>query len=181
MLSKLLDSVMQKSNPGWLDEAIDKAVLGEDNLDKIFSSRKLKEAVIEVQDRRKTSEVLFNFFPLHKLVNVIHIHLPFFDNQVESMLATLSFSDQQVAKICEDPFKSLNALVEDLNVQVNKAKNKKSHSSVKVTYIVSFLLAKSFQFQIPSVDRAREDSVSEELELERSQARSRHGPSVESP
>ena len=62
MLSKLLDSVMQKSNPGWLDEAIDKAVLGEDNPDKIFSSRKLKEAVIEVQDRRKTSEVLFNFF-----------------------------------------------------------------------------------------------------------------------
>ena len=97
------------------------------------------------------------------------------------MLATLSFSDQQVAKICEDPFKSLNTLVEDLNVQVNKAKNKKSHSSVKVTYIISFLLATSFQFQIPSVDRAREDSVSEELELERSQARSRHGPSVESP
>ena len=97
------------------------------------------------------------------------------------MLTTLSFSDQQVAKICEDPFKSLNALVEDLNVQVNKAKNKKSHSSVKVTYIISFLLAKSFQFQIPPVDRAREDSVSEELELERSQARSRHGPSVESP
>ena len=77
MLSKLLDSVMQKSNPGWLDEAIDKAVLGEDNLDKIFSSRKLKEAVIEVQDRRKTSEVPFNFFPLHKVVNVILIH-PFF-------------------------------------------------------------------------------------------------------
>ena len=75
MLSKLLDSVMQKSNPGWLDEAIDKAVLGEENPDKIFSSRKLKEAVIEVQDRRKTSEVLFNFFPLHKLVNVILIHL----------------------------------------------------------------------------------------------------------
>ena len=62
MLSKLLDSVMQKSNPGWLDEAIDKALLGEENPDKIFSSRKLKEAVIEVQDRRKTSEVLFNFF-----------------------------------------------------------------------------------------------------------------------
>ena len=84
------------------------------------------------------------------------------------MLTTLSFSDQQVAKICEDPFKSLNTLVEDLNVQVNKATNKKSHSSVKVTYIISFLLAKSFQFQIPSADRAREDGVSEELELERS-------------
>jgi len=107
-LSKVLDSVMQKSNPGWLDEAIDKALLGEENLDKIFSSRKLKEAVIEVQDRRKTSEV-------------------------ESMLATLSFSDQQVAKICEDPFKSLNTLVAYLNVQVNKATNKKSHSSVKLT------------------------------------------------
>merc|ERR1711994_754516 len=101
VLSKILDSVMQKSNPGWLDEAIDKAVLGEDNPDKIFSSRKLKEAVIEVQDKRKTSEV-------------------------ESMLATLSFSDQQVAKICEDPFKSLSTLCEDLNVQVNKATNKKS-------------------------------------------------------
>ena len=48
------------------------------------------------------------------------------------MLATLSFSDQQVAKICEDPFKSLNTLVEGLNVTVNKANNKKSHSSVKV-------------------------------------------------
>ena len=74
MLSKLLDSVMQKSNSGWLDEAIDKAVLGEENPDKIFSSRKLKEAVIEVQDRRKTSEVPFNFFPLHKLVIVILIN-----------------------------------------------------------------------------------------------------------
>ena len=180
MLSKLLDSVMQKSNPGWLDEAIDKALLGEENPDKIFSSRKLKEAVIEVQDKRKTSEVLFNFFSSTNL-SMSSLFNCFFLNQVESMLATLSFSDQQVAKICEDPFKSLNTLVEGLNVQVNKAKTKKSHSSVKVTYIVSFLLAKSFQFQIPSVDRAREDSVSEELELERSQARSRHGPSVESP
>ena len=179
MLSKLLDSVMQKSNPGWLDEDIDKALVGEENLDKIFSSRKLKEAVIEVQDRRKTSEVLFNFFSSTNL-SMSSLFIRFF-YQVTSMLATLSFSDQQVAKICEDPFKNLNTLVEDLNVQVNKAKNKKSHSSVKVTYIISFLLAKYFQFQIPSVDRAREDSVSEELELERSQARSRHGPSVESP
>ena len=133
MLSKLLDSVMQKSNPGWLDEAIDKAVLGEENPDKIFSSRKLKEAVIEVQDKRKTSEVLFNFFSSTNLSMSSLFNCFFFLNQVESMLATLSFSDQQVAKICEDPFKSLNALVEDLNVQVNKANNKKSHSSVKVT------------------------------------------------
>ena len=83
---------MRKSNSGWLDEDIDKALLGEENPDKIFSSRKLKEAVIEVQDRRKTSEVLFNFFPLHKLVNVVHIHLSFSKYEQQWWFAPDSFS-----------------------------------------------------------------------------------------
>ena len=58
VFSKVLDSVMQSSNTGWLDLTIDKAVSDNENVDKLFSSYKLKDAVIEIQDKHKTSEVL---------------------------------------------------------------------------------------------------------------------------
>ena len=57
MLSKVLDSVVQSSRAGWLETTIDKAVSDMDNLDKLLSSHVLKEAVIEIQDKHKTSEV----------------------------------------------------------------------------------------------------------------------------
>ena len=53
-------------------------------------------------------------------------------NQVESMLSKLSFSDEDVAEICQDPFKNLKTLVDDLKVQVNRGKGKNSPTSVKV-------------------------------------------------
>ena len=58
MFSKVLDSVMQSSNTGWLDSNIDKAVSDMDNVDKLFNSFMLKDAVIEIQDKHKMSEVL---------------------------------------------------------------------------------------------------------------------------
>ena len=57
MLSKVLDSVVQSSRAGWLETTIDKAVSDMDNVDKLLSSHVLKEAVIEIQDKHKTSEV----------------------------------------------------------------------------------------------------------------------------
>ena len=48
---------MQSSNTGWLDSSIDKAVSDMLNVDKLFSSNMLKEAVTEVQDKQKTWEV----------------------------------------------------------------------------------------------------------------------------
>ena len=56
-MSKVLDSVVQSSRAGWLETTIDKAVSDMDNLDKLLSSHVLKEAVIEIQDKHKTSEV----------------------------------------------------------------------------------------------------------------------------
>ena len=58
MFSKVLDSVMQSSNSGWLDSTIEKAVSDNENVDKLFNSYMLKDAVIEIQDKHKTSEVL---------------------------------------------------------------------------------------------------------------------------
>lgn len=48
------------------------------------------------------------------------------------MLSKLTFSDEDVAEICEDPFKNLKPLVDDLKVQINKGKGKNSPTSVKV-------------------------------------------------
>ena len=48
------------------------------------------------------------------------------------MLSKLSFSDENVAKICEDPFKNLKTLVDDLKVEINKGKGKNSPTYVKV-------------------------------------------------
>ena len=48
------------------------------------------------------------------------------------MLSKLSFSDEDVAEICQDPFKNLKTLVDDLKVQVNRGKGKNSPTSVKV-------------------------------------------------
>ena len=48
------------------------------------------------------------------------------------MLSKLSFSDEDVAKICQDPFKNLKPLVEDLKVNVNKGKGRNSPTAVKV-------------------------------------------------
>ena len=58
MFSKVLDTVMQSSNTGWLDSTIEKALSDNENVDKIFSSYMLKDAVIEIQDKHKMSEVL---------------------------------------------------------------------------------------------------------------------------
>ena len=57
VFNKVLDSVMQSSNTGWLDSSIDKAVSDMVNVDKLFSSNMLKDAVTEVQDKQKTWEV----------------------------------------------------------------------------------------------------------------------------
>ena len=58
LLKELLQTVVQTPKTGWLDAAIEKAVVDLDNVDKIFSSYMLKDAVQEIQDKRKTSEVL---------------------------------------------------------------------------------------------------------------------------
>ena len=58
MFSELVQTVVQTSKTGWLDAAIEKAVVDLDNVDKIFSSVMLKDAVQEIQDERKTSEVI---------------------------------------------------------------------------------------------------------------------------
>jgi len=108
VFSKVLDSVVHSSNTGWLDSTIDKAVSDLDNVDKLFNSFMLKDAVIEIQDKHKMSEVEF-------------------------MLRICGFSDEDVAKICLDPFKNLNTLVDDLKVQVNKGKGKNPTASVKLT------------------------------------------------
>ena len=57
MFSNVLDTVVQSSRAGWLETTIDKAVSDMDNVDKLFSSHVLKDAVIEIQDKHKTSEV----------------------------------------------------------------------------------------------------------------------------
>ena len=123
VFNKVLDSVMQSSNTGWLDTSIDKAVSDMLNVDKLFSSNMLKDAVIEVQDKQKTWEVKI-------IVVLVQILNDFSQTQVEEMLSKLSFSSEDVAKISENPFKNLKTLVDDLKVQVNKGKGKTT--SVKV-------------------------------------------------
>ena len=128
VFNKVIDSVMQSSNTGWLDSSIDKAVSDMLNVDKLFSSNMLKEAVTEVQDKQKTWEVKI-------IVVLVQILNDFSQTQVEEMLSKLSFSSEDVAKISENPFKNLKTLVDDLKVQVNKGKGKST--SVKV--ILEFL------------------------------------------
>ena len=125
VFNKVLDSVMQSSNTGWLDSSIDKAVSDMLNVDKLFSSNMLKEAVTEVQDKQKTWEVKI-------IVVLVQILNDFSQTQVEEMLSKLSFSSEDVAKISENPFKNLKTLVDDLKVQVNKGKGKNPSTSVKV-------------------------------------------------
>ena len=125
VFNKVLDSVMQSSNTGWLDSSIDKAVSDMLNVDKLFSSNMLKDAVIEVQDKQKTWEVKI-------IVVLVQILNNFSQTQVEEMLSKLSFSSEDVAKISENPFKNLKTLVDDLKVQVNKGKGKNPSTSVKV-------------------------------------------------
>ena len=48
------------------------------------------------------------------------------------MLSKLCFSDEEVGKICKDPFKNLKTLVDDFKVEVNKGKGRNSTTSVKV-------------------------------------------------
>ena len=60
VLSQMLDTVVQSS--GWLDSTIDKAISDMDNVDKLFSSHLLKEAVLQIQDKHKTSEVHLELF-----------------------------------------------------------------------------------------------------------------------
>ena len=62
MFSKVLDTVVQSSRTGWLESTIDKAVSDMDNVDKLFSSHVLKDAVIEIQDKHKTSEVNYLYY-----------------------------------------------------------------------------------------------------------------------
>ena len=123
VFNKVLDSVMQSSNTGWLDTSIDKAVSDMLNVDKLFSSNMLKDAVIEVQDKQKTWEVKI-------IVVLVQIFNNLSQTQVKEMLSKLSFSSEDVAKISENPFKNLKTLVDDLKVQVNKGKGKTT--SVKV-------------------------------------------------
>ena len=123
VFNKVIDSVMQSSNTGWLDSSIDKAVSDMLNVDKLFSSNMLKDAVIEVQDKQKTWEVKI-------IVVLVQILNNLSQTQVEEMLSKLSFSSEEVAKISKNPFKNLKTLVDDLKVQVNKGKGKTT--SVKV-------------------------------------------------
>ena len=123
VFNKVIDSVMQSSNTGWLDSSIDKAVSDMLNVDKLFSSNMLKDAVVEVQDKQKTWEVKI-------IVVLVQILNDFSQTQVEEMLSKLSFSSEDVSKISENPFKNLKTLVDDLKVQVNKGKGKST--SVKV-------------------------------------------------
>ena len=123
VFNKVIDSVMQSSNTGWLDSSIDKAVSDMLNVDKLFSSNMLKDAVIEVQDKQKTWEVKI-------IVVLVQILNNLSQTQVEEMLSKLSFSSEEVAKISKNPFKNLKTLVDDLKVQVNKGKGKST--SVKV-------------------------------------------------
>lgn len=106
MLSQMLATAVQSS--GWLDSTIDKAISDMDNVEKLFSSHLLKKEVIEIQDKHKMLEV-------------------------EGMLSKLDFSDEDVAEICEKPFKNLKTLVDDLKVEVNKGKGKNSATSVKLS------------------------------------------------
>ena len=55
------------------------------------------------------------------------------------MLRISGFCDEDVAKICLDPFKNLKTLVDDLKVQVNKGKGKNSPTSVKVLLLKSII------------------------------------------
>lgn len=98
----MLATAVQSS--GWLDSTIDKAISDMDNVEKLFFSHLLKKEVIEIQDKHKMLEV-------------------------EGMLSKLDFSDEDVAEICEKPFKNLKTLVDDLKVEVNKGKGKLSHLS----------------------------------------------------
>ena len=132
VFNKVIDSVMQSSNTGWLDSSIDKAVSDMLNVDKLFSSNMLKEAVTEVQDKQKTWEVKI-------IVVLVQILNDFSQTQVEEMLSKLSFSSEDVAKISENPFKNLKTLVDDLKVQVNKGKGKNSPTSVKVHLLKSII------------------------------------------
>ena len=125
VFNKVIDSVMQSSNTGWLDTSIDKAVSDMLNVDKLFSSNMLKDAVIEVQDKQKTWEV-----KIIVVLDLVQILNNLSQTQVEEMLSKLSFSSEEVAKISENPFKNLKTLVDDLKVQVNKGKGKTT--SVKV-------------------------------------------------
>ena len=125
ILDSVRDSVMQSSNTGWLDSSIDKAVSDMLNVDKLFSSNMLKDAVTEVQDKQKTWEVKI-------IVVLVQILNDFSQTQVEEMLSKLSFSSEDVAKISENPFKNLKTLVDDLKVEVNKGKGKNPSTSVKV-------------------------------------------------
>ena len=51
------------------------------------------------------------------------------------MLSELNFSDEDVAKVCKDPFKNLQTFVKDVKVEVKKGKAKKSMKSVKVRHL----------------------------------------------
>ena len=76
------------------------------------------------------------------------------------MLSKLSFSDEDVAKICQDPFKNLKTVVDDLKVEVNKRKGKPT--TVKVLSNEYSLRKNIFYLSKHPVDRAWEDRVSEE-------------------
>ena len=75
------------------------------------------------------------------------------------MLSKLSFSDEEVAKICQDPFKNLKTVLDDLKVEVPKGKGKPT--SVKVLSNEYSLRKNIFYLSKPPVDRARKDRVSE--------------------
>ena len=85
VLSQMLDTVVQSS--GWLDSTIDKAISDMDNVDKLFSSHLLKEAVLEIQDKHKTSEVHLELFTYYasQLIYVSSFNSSSFFNCIETV------------------------------------------------------------------------------------------------
>ena len=61
VLRKVLETVMTTSNPGWLEAAIDSAVVSAEKAERWFSSRMLQDAVTDIQNKRRTSEVLLTY------------------------------------------------------------------------------------------------------------------------
>ena len=63
VLKEVVGSVVDSSKAGWLDATIDKAIIDKANVENLFSSKLLKDEVIEAQvTKNKTAEV-FHLFP----------------------------------------------------------------------------------------------------------------------
>ena len=61
VLRKVIETVIKTSNPGWLDAAIDSAVISSEKAERWFSSRILQDAVTDIQNKRRMSEVILTY------------------------------------------------------------------------------------------------------------------------